>query len=136
MAQLDAHLMSWTDYGVSQGATWAPTDAQQRGWARTHARAVAGTPLNMTFEPTTKAFEFCAAFSASIAAPTEIFASLKYSYPDGRDVSATPNLVVSEDGDVVSVRLANGTADGQRRGCVRIRQRVSEARRTTRRKSL
>ena len=37
------------------------------------ARAIAGTPLNMSFAPITKQFELCFLPDASIAAPTEIF---------------------------------------------------------------
>ena len=109
MADLDAHLMSYTDYADSQGATFDPSPAQREGWARSYARAVAGTPLNMTFNPTTKAFELCYNVDASIIAPTEIFASQTYSYPQGRAVRTTPNLRAETDpgrGDVVLVRSA------------------------------
>lgn len=49
---LDKHLYSWTDYDESQGAIFQPNLVQQAVWARTYARAVAGTPLNMSFDVT------------------------------------------------------------------------------------
>lgn len=129
MDDLDAHLFSWTDYGVSQGSTWAPSAAQQEGWARTHAYAIAGTPLNMTFDAATKAFAFCFTVDHAIDAPTEIFASLTYSYAAGRAVSTTPNLRVDAPAgdDVVLVRPADarmlmGMEDRDAVGCVQIRR--------------
>lgn len=129
MAQLDAHLFSYTDYGASQGALWQPSHAQQEGWARTHARAIAGIPLNMSFDPVSKAFDFCYAPDAAIAAaPTEIFASLAFSYACGREVHATANLVVSAlaDSDVVRVSLAPGSEGRAAIGCVHIRRACAE----------
>lgn len=115
LAQLDAHLLSFTDYGVSQGATFEPIPQQQEGWARTHAQAIAGTPLNMTFDPTTKDFEFCFTPDASLTVPTIIFASLGYSYPTGRHITTTPNLEVvdaaaASEGDLIAVTPARDAA--------------------------
>lgn len=109
MAALDKQLMSYTDYADSQGDTFAPSQAQQEGWARSYARAVAGTPLNMSFDAASKAFELCYTIDASIAAPTEVFASRTYSYPQGRAVRTTANLRAETDParpDVVLVRPA------------------------------
>ena len=144
MAELDRHLFSWTDYGVSQGSLWEPSPAQQEGWARSYARAVAGRPLNMSFDPVTKAFDFCYEPDAASNAPTEIFASLDFSYTCGRLVRATQNLaVVREDGDIVHLRPAahsrarvGGAAAGEvgsrEVGCVSIRRaaRICGAQRT------
>jgi endoglycosylceramidase len=136
MADLDAHLFSWTDYGVSQGSLWQPTAAQQVGWARTYARAVAGTPLNMSFDHVTKRFDFCFESDASISAATEIFASLQYSYACGRSVEASSNLLAEADGDLVYVRRAPVTgaklvADKQAAnaavGCVHIEAKACSA---------
>jgi len=55
MADLDRSLLSWTDYGDSQDDVWQPSVAQQTAWARTYTRAVQGKPLNMTFDPHSKA---------------------------------------------------------------------------------
>ena len=49
---LDENLFSWTDYGESQGALFQPNRVQQAVWGRTYARAVAGIPLNMSFDIT------------------------------------------------------------------------------------
>eukprot|EP00729_Bicosta_minor_P008698 gene8698-2097_t len=75
MDGLDTHLFSWTDYGDSQGATWAPSSLQQLVWARSYARAVAGTPIK---------------------APTEVFASTKHHYQNGVRVKTTPNVVAAQ----------------------------------------
>lgn len=92
--KLDKHLFSWTDYGDSQGATWEPSADQQATWARTYARAVAGRPLNMTFDirSPTKDFEFCYELNLDIAAPTEVFASSALHYPGGACVRTTENV--------------------------------------------
>tara|TARA_B110001452_G_scaffold203753_1_gene173726 strand:- start:848 stop:988 length:141 start_codon:yes stop_codon:yes gene_type:complete len=44
---------------ASAAGRWSgiSTHPHPEGWARSFARAVAGTPLNMTFNPTTKAFD-------------------------------------------------------------------------------
>lgn len=126
MAELDAHAFSYTDYGDSQGAAWAPSAAQQEAWARTHARAVAGVPTNMSFDPTSKAFAFCFSLDAAVAAPTEIFASTTYSYPHGRNVTTTPNLRAADaddDADLVLVTRAPsaveaGPEGAAEEGCV------------------
>ena len=124
-----AHLLSWTDYGVSQGASWNPVPAQQEAWARTYARAIAGQPLNMSFDPTTKRFEFCYTPDPSITAPTEIFASRHYSYTSGMDVTSTPNLraVAAASSDVVLVTPSPPSSSSSSHaaaavGCVWIRR--------------
>jgi hypothetical protein len=62
--QLDEHLFSWTDYGDSQGEKWEVAAVQQKNWARTYARIIAGTPLNMSFEIASplRRFKMCYAF--------------------------------------------------------------------------
>lgn len=117
MADLDRHLLSWTDYGVSQGARWLPSANQSEGWARTYARAIAGKPLNMSFEPDTKDFAFCYIIDASIREPTEIFASRTYSYQDGVQVSTTPNLNATFPDGSDEVMLTPVTKEGGI-GCV------------------
>ena len=46
------------------GEEWAVAEVQQRVWARTYARAIAGTPINMSFaiESPLRRFELCFAF--------------------------------------------------------------------------
>ena len=122
MDDLDKRMFSWTDYGDSQGQTWEPTEVQKTVWARTYARAVAGTPLNMTFDFETKDFETCFTIDASINAPTEIFASVKYAYngPGGFAVATSDNLAASSSGNIVTVVPAPGADAGGEVGCVRI----------------
>ena len=119
MDKLDERIFSWTDYGDSQGAKWEPSDVQKEVWARTYTRAFAGAPLNMTFDFGTKAFETCYTINATIDAPTEIFASGKYTYPAGFAAVTSLNLRATVDGNLVHVVPATASADGEI-GCVRI----------------
>lgn len=128
LARLDAHLLSWTDYALSQGSTWSPSASTREGWARTHARAVAGRPINMTFDASSKDFEFCYVPDPAVRAPTEIFASVRYSYSCGRVVSATSNLAVTGAATDDVLHVAPVTAQGSEQqweaaaGCVWIRR--------------
>ena len=118
--------------GDSQGATWTPDANESISWARTYARAIAGRPLNMSFDHGSGAFALCFETSNKIdtsVAPTEIFASTFYRYPNGAAVSTTPNLVatptVLTKGDptyagVITVRPAAPSAPDSV-GCVWIR---------------
>ena len=117
MDDLDRNLFSWTDYGDSQGALWQPSELQRQVWARTYARAIAGKPLNMTFDQGTKAFQLCYTIETAINAPTEVFASSKYSYPAGASLRTTENLVATPHGDIVSVVPTASTKAGDT-GCV------------------
>ena len=123
MNELDKSLMSWTDYGDSQGSIFGPDTRQQRSWARTFARAVAGMPLNMTFDSTTKEFSFCFAMDLSVKAPTELFASRAFSYPNGTSVALSSNLVQggnSSSPDVLLIFPAPDAKDGSD-ACVKIK---------------
>ena len=120
MGLLDRNLLSWTDYDASQQSwfeTVAPNRALQEKWARTYAFAIAGRPLNMSFDPVSKDFECCFELDPSIGAPTEIFASTNYSYPGGAQVSTTPNLVSVNDADIVKV-MPSASAIAGSVGCV------------------
>merc|ERR1712167_147650 len=93
---------------------------EQERWARTYARATAGKPVNMSFNPETKEFHFCFVLDISITEPTEIFASETYSYPNGTAVVATENLRLDTSSeDVVLLTPAPSAASGQT-GCVSI----------------
>jgi len=124
MGELDSHLFSWTSYDSSQGGTWAPGVDERARWARTYARAVQGVPHNMTFDPASKAFRFCFAVEPSVNAPTEIFASSKYSYPGGRTVTTTPNLVANSTSPDLVVLYAQSAASGDT-ACVDIARKES-----------
>jgi endoglycosylceramidase len=129
MSHLDKALMSWTDYGDSQGQLWAPSPLQQAAWARTYARAIAGTPINMTFGATepTRPFELCFVLNRTVTAPTEIFASLKYNYPKGVAATTTSNLVASQPGSsnvwVVTPAGPSPPSGTDEVGCVRLRSK-------------
>lgn len=112
LKELDGQLFSWTDYGDSQGDEWAPTAVQQEAWARTYARAVAGRPLKMSFDPKSKAFEFCYTLDLAISAPTEIFASSTFSYSSGMAVSTTGNISANASA-IEDVVLLRPTADAK-----------------------
>ena len=107
MNALDGRLFSWIDWDFDMD-----NGTKAESWARTYARVVAGLPLNMTFDTQTKEFHFCFRVGA-IQAPTEIFASTKYSYPHGFIVSTSSNVDASVIGDTVLVTPALGNADGR-----------------------
>ena len=120
MGMLDDHLFSYTSYADSQGSTFDPDPSMQAAWARTYARAIAGMPLSMHFDPISKKFEFCFEMDTSITEPTEIFASLTYSYTSGRNITTTSNLKVSESsGDSVQVVPSDDAKNGDH-ACVYI----------------
>jgi len=122
MGMLDDHLFSYTSYADSQGETFDPLPSMQAAWARTYARAIAGTPTSMHFDPETKDFDFCFRVDLSIAQPTEIFASATYSYPSGRNVTTTPNVLAREVGeDIIEIVPNKNCADGQT-ACLSVRR--------------
>eukprot|EP00966_Prymnesium_polylepis_P014178 327368-Prymnesium_polylepis.2 len=117
MNALDKRLFSWIDwnFGMDNG-----TEAAQ--WARTYAYAIAGAPLNMTFDPQTKEFFFCFEIELAVQAATEIFASMRFNYPQGFTVSTSNNVNATVGGDVVSITAAPQANDGDD-ACVHISQR-------------
>eukprot|EP00947_MAST-08B_sp_MAST-8B-sp1_P003756 g3756.t1 len=122
MDALDANgLWNWIDWNFSMD-----NSSQAESWARTYARAVAGRPLNMSFDSASKQFDFCYQLDAGIDAATEIFASTKFSYPQGFRVSTSSNVKATAIGDIVTVTPSeehetSGTdASGESEACVRI----------------
>jgi hypothetical protein len=97
----DKHLMSFTDYGHSQGDDFDLSDVQKQTWARTYARAIAGTPLSMSFDAAgdDRKFSFCYSLDATIDKETEVFASRKYNYPAGAKVEVEGNAQQVDSGD-------------------------------------
>ena len=59
---------------------------------RPYARAVAGEPLRMTFDPNRKVFMFAFQHDASVTAPTELFVP-NYQYPRGYAVEVSDGTV-------------------------------------------
>ena len=138
--RLDEHLFSWTDYAVSQGDTRNPSPKREMMWARAYARAVAGTPLNMSFDGGTghtnstgsRDFEFCFRPDPGVAAPTEIVLASRWNWPGGARVDCNEGGVVAltcsnaSDADVLLVRSSGvkpGSTSSEERepACVRIR---------------
>ena len=103
---MDQYMYSWCDFGSSQTDVFSPNISELTRWARTYPRAVAGTPINFTFDHTTKAFAFCYLPDLSLqSTTTEIFASRTYSYPVGKSISTTENLKVRKvNEDIISVQ--------------------------------
>lgn len=122
LSQLDDHLYSWTDYGDSQGTMWNPSAMEQETWARTYARAVAGRPKSMSFDPGTKVFDFCFTMDMTISAPTEIFASSTYSYSAGMVVEATENLHVNTSVRDLVLLTPSANAQSGAKACINIRR--------------
>ena len=122
MDALDANgLWNWIDWNFSMD-----NSSQADSWARTYARAVAGRPLNMSFDSASKQFDFCYQPDAGIDAPTEIFASTKFSYPQGFRVSTSSNVKATAIGDIVTLtpseehETSGADASGESEACVRI----------------
>eukprot|EP00039_Didymoeca_costata_P020949 m.342931 g.342931 ORF g.342931 m.342931 type:complete len:496 (+) comp22037_c0_seq1:78-1565(+) len=127
MDDLDRNLFSFTDYGVSQGASWQPSTTQKYVWARTYARTVDGIPLNMSFNvrSSLKEFDFC--FTPKISTGksfTEIFAS-KLVYANGVDVAKanTINVITAEDTD--DYYIFHVTALSNEDACLQIKSKNS-----------
>jgi endoglycosylceramidase len=118
---LDQRLLSWIDWNYGDNGT----EADSR--ARTYAYAVAGLPLNMSFDPQTKEFNFCFQIEPTVIAPTEIFASTKYNYPHGFAVKTSINVKATTTGDLVFVtpaafNEANNAVGLDNEACVHIYQ--------------
>ena len=138
--RLDGHLFSWTDYAVSQGDAWEPSPKREMMWARAYARAVAGTPLNMSFdggtgktnETGTRDFEFCFRPDPHATAPTEIFLASRWNWPGGARVDCNEGGAIkltctnASDADVLLVEADEG-AKAEEAACVRIRAAEAQA---------
>ena len=89
---------------------------------------MAGTPINMTFDVESAAFELCYSMNREIQAPTEIFASREHHYPGGAQVSHSSNVrVQAESEDLLFVRPAaeaEAEAGAEEVGCVRLSPRA------------
>eukprot|EP01048_Picozoa_sp_COSAG05_P013075 COSAG05_NODE_1359_length_5097_cov_2.531813_2_plen_640_part_00 len=130
---LDQRLFSWIDWNFEIDDGTPGREQQATRWARTYARAVAGAPSNMSFDPQTKEFHFCFRMETAIRAPTEIFASTKYNYQHGLAVStSTNNVNATIKGDLVYVVPASNATDGDV-ACVHIEANVEAHEITSRR---
>jgi endoglycosylceramidase len=101
MDQADKHLVSWTDWYFGESLTYNSFEistAAQKLFARTYAKIVAGHPREMNFNVETKDFKLCFEPTLSTDANvdgsmnTEIFLNFAVHYPNGIDVTHSPNL--------------------------------------------
>lgn len=81
--------------------------------ARTYARAIAGTPAAMSFDPESGAFELGYAPDPSVSAPTEIWLPLAQHYPGGYAVSVSGGSWAPSRRDerVLEVSAATGASE-------------------------
>ena len=90
MSQTDKHLQSWT-YWDSQffDATGNVNWNIAKAFARPYARAIAGVPTLMNFDPRTKIFNMTYTLNTAIKGPTEIIAP-RLQYPMGVNILVSP----------------------------------------------
>jgi endoglycosylceramidase len=92
MRLADKFVQSWT-YWDSQffdekGSVIA---SAVKGFSRAYARATAGTPVTMSYDPTTAEFQYEFVVDKTIKAPTEIFVP-PFHYPKGPKLSVSTGL--------------------------------------------
>ena len=98
-ASADRNFQSWTEYsGFGQSGVY-PDAVELRVLTRAYMRAIAGTPVNMTFNDTTLAFDACWEVDTSIAAPSVAFVPFarRYGGVGGASVTGTLNLKLAVD---------------------------------------
>jgi endoglycosylceramidase len=101
----DNLLASWAYWSNDKGG-WSPLNADRtetpilNHLIRPYARAIAGTPLKMSYDRNTKIFELEFEPNQSITQPTEIFIPNRH-YPDGYilTVSGTNDFTADEKND-------------------------------------
>ena len=100
-AQADAHLQPWSYWGgfCDNQGNITVTPAWIDAVTRTYAQAVAGLPLNMTYNHTSKHFSLCYTLNRTLgaSAPTVIFAQLARHYHSSPNVTTTANLQATVD---------------------------------------
>ncbi len=96
----DRNLISWTDwyFGGNLNDYWNLSENANRLFSRTYARSIAGKPISMHFNVTNKQFDVCFEIDSTLvtSTETEIFARMEMYYPNGVDVSLTPNLALTK----------------------------------------
>jgi len=123
--RLDSRIYSWISWNYATGAYWEPPASWQQDFARTYARAVAGSPVRMTFDRLSGAFDLCFQLDRLVTTPTEIFASQKYTYPNGMTINLTANVKAAQDGDLILVIKNDAVEEGDENACVSVRRRPS-----------
>ncbi|HUC37498.1 MAG TPA: cellulase family glycosylhydrolase [Acidimicrobiales bacterium] len=110
----DQNLLSWTywQWKLYDDPTGGSTEAlvssdgaldktKAQILVRPYAQAVAGTPVSMSYDPTSKVFELSYSAAASISAPTVVYVPVESTYdvyPSGYCVRATGATVSSAAG--------------------------------------
>ena len=82
--------------------------------SRTYAQAIAGSPVNMTFNSTTKSFELCyypTPNDNTISSKTTIYANFKLQYPLGYIIHTTPNLQFVTSDPIVTVTSVSSSKE-------------------------
>ncbi|XP_064646711.1 endoglycoceramidase-like [Lineus longissimus] len=92
MRLADKYVQSWT-YWDSQffDAHGAVVEPAVKGFSRAYPRATAGTPLTMSYDPTSAEFQYDFVMDTTIKAPTEVFVP-PFHYPKGPKVAVTNGL--------------------------------------------
>ncbi|XP_074652974.1 endoglycoceramidase-like [Tubulanus polymorphus] len=106
MKLADENLQSWTYWDVIFFSRGQIQWDIAKPFIRTYPRAIAGTPVSISYDPNTYIFMFSYSLDASIAAPTEIFVP-KLHYPNGFSVKLSDGVAWTYDrqSSVVSVKL-------------------------------
>ena len=104
----DDNLVGWTYWqwinyldptGSHTSGLWPPTkatSAQLQVLSRAYARAVAGTPTSMSFDPVSGTFNLAYRPNPSIDQPTVVFVPISTHYPHGYCARATGGTIVSK----------------------------------------
>jgi endoglycosylceramidase len=122
-AVADEHLMGWLHWAYKRWDDPTTADDAQgmfaddadltsvkegklRTLVRTYARATAGTPLAMSFDAATGAFEYRYRPDPAVTAPTEVFVSPLH-YPDGYDVAVAGGRAERRGDRLLEVRASS-----------------------------
>jgi endoglycosylceramidase len=105
--QADIHLSSWAYWqfkGYQDFTTASLPGAESfysedgelqvnkvKALSRTYARATAGTPISMKFDPLTAKFELVYLLNTKVTQPTEIYLNEDFYYPNGYTFTLTPS---------------------------------------------
>ena len=133
----DRYLQSWTywDSGFFDNDTGDVDWNVARAFARVYARAIAGVPLSMKFNDTSKAFRLTFILNLTIHRPTEIVIPRMH-YPNGFRVSVSSELQWTYDPDefVLLVTPTGGKIQDASHVFVALKPKITPMERTNRTK--
>jgi endoglycosylceramidase len=110
VADADAGLVGWMYWqwlyyedptGSHDSGLWPAgpaTSAQLDVLSETYAQAIAGTPISMTFDPSTAVFHLSYRVDHAVTAPTVIFVPVSRHYPEGYCTKVTGGRTTSSAG--------------------------------------